>query len=221
MKLYILNTKDTDDNIVVDKYNQLLYYKGLDSNNKKFSKIHLLGRLLLYQALKKDFNLNIKEIDIKKNKYGKPYLSNHNLYFSISYSNDWVICCISKYQVGIDIEKIQDIDKEFLKYISNKYTLWIERHSQSQLNNYFFSDWCLKESFVKYLGIGLSYDIKKLKFRIQDDITLSINNRKIDNLYFKVLDIIYGYKIAICMKKNKKIEIIYCKKEVIYNMEES
>lgn len=218
MNLYILNVKDIDYNIVADKYNQSLLYKESDKNNKKFNKFHLLGRLLLYQALKKDFNLNIKEIEIKKNKYGKPYLSNHKLYFSISYSNDWVICCISKYQVGIDIEKIQDIDKELLKYISKKSTLWIDRHSQSQLNNYFFSDWCLKESFVKYLGMGLSYDIKKLNFEIQDSITLSIENKEINNLYFKVLDIIHGYKIAICMNQNKKIKISYCKKENIYNM---
>lgn len=218
MNLYMLHIQKIDYSLAIEKYNQYLSSKELGKKSKKLNQLHVLGRLILYHGLTSDFNLNYKDILIKKNIFGKPYLQDHKIYFNISYSNDWVICCISESEVGVDIEKIQDIDKKFIKYISNKSDSWIENHAQCQLKNYFFLDWCLRESFVKYMGTGLSYDIKQLDFVINDKITLYINNRKINNILFKSLDIINGYKLAIAMKKNEKINFIHLKKDFLDNI---
>lgn len=213
MKLYILDIKDIDYSLVNEKYTHFLIAKNLIIEKKRTNKLHTLGRLILYHGLKSDFNLNDEEILIKTNKFGKPYVKNQRIYFNISYSHDLVICCISKSQIGVDIEKVQNIDKKFIKYISNKSDLWIQNRSQFQLDNYFFKDWCLKESFVKYIGMGLSYDIRKLDFAINDKVTLFIDNKRIDNMFFKVLNNINGYKIALSMKKDEKVNFIHLKEE--------
>lgn len=218
MNLYIFNANGIDYVRTLEIYNNFSSNKNLNIKNvksKNMMKLHILGRYILLYGLIYDFGLAYSEISINKNKLGKPYITNHDIYFNISYSYDWVICCISDSPVGVDIEKICDIDKNIIEYISHKNNSWRKIRTSSQLNNYFFTDWCLKESFVKYLGLGLSYDVRKLNFVNNKQIKLYINNKQINDFFFKTLDIIDGYKIAITTQRKKSIKTIFLEEEFL------
>jgi 4'-phosphopantetheinyl transferase len=51
------------------------------------------------------------EIDIKKNEYGKPFLQHYSGFqFNVSHAGELLVCASDKLRVGIDVEKIKEID---------------------------------------------------------------------------------------------------------------
>lgn len=52
---------------------------------------------------------------LKYNEYGKTFLKNIKLYFSLSHSNKWVVCGLSNNEIGVDIEKIDKINIDIAK----------------------------------------------------------------------------------------------------------
>lgn len=79
------------------------------------------------------------------NNYGKPYIKESNLYFSISHSFHTVACVLSDHEIGIDIEKIRSYDSSLLSLLNiNKKT-----------NKNFFLYYTKKEAYLKKLGLPL------------------------------------------------------------------
>lgn len=121
----------------------------------------LLGRLLLLKyanMLISDFEWSM----VKYLEYGKPYLSSREFAFSISHSGHFVVCAIQKNgTIGIDIERINDIDFSDFKNIFHKTELI---HLNTCLNptHDFYRMWTRKEAFTKALGVGISYPLHKI-----------------------------------------------------------
>lgn len=127
---------------------------------------------LLNKVLKEN---NIQD-EIIYNAYGKPYLKNNALYFNISHSGIYTALVISNKEVGIDIEKITIREKVIDKICNSEEKKLIKTADD------FTKMWVIKESYVKYLGIGLSYGLQNVN-------TLSINNfilEKIDDYYLAI-----------------------------------
>lgn len=107
-----------------------------------------------------------EQLEIKRNKYGKPYFGNvENIHFNISHSNEWVACVISNCPCGIDIEKIGEVHLNIAKrcFTAKEYQMLVmaEKYEQKKL---FYELWTLKESYVKYMGKGLSMPMNKFSF---------------------------------------------------------
>lgn len=102
---------------------------------------------------------NIFDYSIFYNEYGKPYLDN-NLFFNMSHSNNITACIISDKEVGIDIEKIK-YNEKVAKRVLNKEEMKILNNSNNKAEM-FTIFWTIKESYVKLLGIGISYGLKKV-----------------------------------------------------------
>lgn len=169
----------------------------------------LIGDLLIRTLINKKFKIRNKNIIIEKNQYGKPFLKGnpkHN--FNISHSEDFVVCAISDTPIGIDIEKIKQIEyKEIAKgfFTENEYDYITRGDAQDQLKN-FFNIWTLKESFIKCCGTGLSMPLNLFSLEIDN-----INNIRLihklgesnSKYYFEVFDIDSEYKMAVCsLNKN-------------------
>ncbi len=99
--------------------------------------------------------LNIND-EIIYNEYGKPYLKSNKVYFNISHSFDYIVLVISSKEIGVDIEKI----RMRRNVIDKVYT----EDEKKLINNAddFTLMWVKKESYVKYLGKGLSYGLKNV-----------------------------------------------------------
>lgn len=184
----------------VDNLNLAKAYKLLPESRKskvdnfKFDKDKKLSAgayLLLDKLLKEE---NISKPMFKIGKYGKAYISNHeNIYFNLSHSGKIVLCAISDMEVGIDVEYIDPtIDLNIAKnYFFNKeYESIMKSYNPS---DEFFKFWVLKESYMKYTGLGFNLELDEFEIIIGDELKLKDDN---ENLKFGLFEI-EDYKMGI------------------------
>ena len=144
---------------------QKLYYKSDENRKAKADRLRkrpakrlsLAAGELMRNAIANEFNIDAKDLRFRTGKSGKPYVENVKVEFSISHSGDIAVCAISDKPVGIDIERIKDVNINAAKrlftpdeqsYVFEKWSLAKQR---------FFEVWTRKEAYVKMLGKGIPY----------------------------------------------------------------
>lgn len=116
--------------------------------------------------------------------YGKPYIKDEpNFYYNSSHSGDWVVGAYSDKNIGIDVEKIQSNGLCVMQGVcSDDEMAWI-CGEDIEKDRRFIQVWTIKESYVKYLGMGLHKDMKSFSVdlskgriieRINDGVTEEI-----------------------------------------------
>ena len=103
-----------------------------------------------------------------------------------------VACAISDREVGVDVEFIDPtIDLNIAKnyFFNSEYESIMK--SQNQPDE-FFRYWVLKESYMKYTGLGFNLDLDSFEIMIGDEISLRNDE---DNIKFSVFDV-GEYKLA-------------------------
>ena len=157
------------------------------------------GAYLLLEKLLSEEDI-IKPI-FKTEKYGKSYISNYeNIHFNLSHSGSMVACAISDTEVGVDVEyNDPTIDLDIAKnyFYNSEYDSIIKSDNPS---NEFFNYWVLKESYMKYTGLGFNLELDSFEIIIKDEISLKNDKNK---LKFNLFDI-DDYKLAICSKYDVK-----------------
>ena len=123
---------------------------------------------------------NKKHIDIKKTKYGKPYID--KIYYNVSHDKELCGIVVNNHSnVGIDIMSLDRIiDKSVIENVFTSHEI--------NNNKDFLKLWCLKESYLKAIGIGLNYDLKRLEFVIENKILLYIDKILQDEYNFDILN---------------------------------
>ncbi len=178
-------------------------YKLLPKNRKekvdhfrfeKDKKLSAGAYLLLNKLLKEE---NITQPIFKTHKYGKAYISNcENIYFNLSHSEKLIACAISDMEVGIDVEfNDPAIDLNIAKnyFYNSEYESIMNSENPS---DEFFKYWVLKESYMKYTGLGFNLDLDSFEIIINENIKLK--NDK-NNLKFSLFNV-GEYKMATCSK---------------------
>ncbi|MCL2663873.1 MAG: 4'-phosphopantetheinyl transferase superfamily protein [Oscillospiraceae bacterium] len=141
------------------------------------SQSSLLGDILARIELCGLTGLRNNQLSFSENEYGKPLLTNaKDVHYNISHSGMFVVCAFNSAPVGIDIETIKPIDMAIAKrffsqdevdYIlypsdENKLETKVLNHSvggsAEPSNKYerFYQIWTMKESYIKWEGMGLS-----------------------------------------------------------------
>ena len=130
----------------------------------------------------------------KTGKYGKAYICNYeNVHFNLSHSGKIVLCAISDMEVGADVEYIDpEIDLDIAKnyFFNREYKSIMKSDNPSEE---FFNYWVLKESYMKYTGLGMNLKLDSFEIIIGNEIKLKNDNK---NLKFNLFDI-ENYKIGI------------------------
>jgi len=146
--------------------------------------------------------LGIKNESVKFNRttYGKPYLEGYDdFHFNLSHSGSWVVCAVSSKPVGIDIEKIREVDLDIAKrFFSKEEASDLFAKEDNEKTEYFFELWTLKESYIKADGRGLSLPLNSFFFRIENDNVIFVSESEKKKFFFKRYDIDKGYKLAVC-----------------------
>ena len=175
-------------------------------NSFRFSKDKKLSAgayLLLKKLLNEE---NITEPTFETGKYGKAYISNYeNVHFNLSHSGKFVSCAISDKEVGVDVEyNDPTIDLKIAEnyFFNTEYENIIKSKTPS---DEFFNYWVLKESYMKYTGLGFNLELNEFEILLRDEIKLK--NDKHD-LKFSLFDI-ENYKLAICSRYNVDKPIRY------------
>lgn len=124
----------------------------------------LAARMLLYETIELKTGLNRSEINILKNRYGKPYLGNSDhFHFNLSHSGEWVVCATHDRPLGVDIERQHTVDYMAIArrfFAAEEYGRLMKAERAADLRSLFFEIWTLKESFIKALGFGLSMPLQ-------------------------------------------------------------
>lgn len=161
----------------------------------------LCGELLIRCVANRLLGMKFKDIEFVYNDFGKPYIKGYErFYFNISHSFDWIVCIVNSYEVGIDIEKIRNIDLKIARrFFAETEIIDLECMTGKEQIEYFYDLWTLKESYIKYLGKGLfvplnSFSIKK----IYKDNILLLKAFDDNKPQFKQYEIDIKYKCSIC-----------------------
>ena len=159
IRLYLLNIRE----ILEEPLGDLIYFFSEESREriKKYRFVsdqnrtawaEILLRFLLPDACRR--------LAIKRTASGKPYLSDSEYQFNLSHSGEWIACTLGRTASGVDIQQEEDV----LLSVAEKYFLPEEYQEICALDkagqrNLFYKFWCIKESYLKYLGTGLTRDL--------------------------------------------------------------
>ncbi|CAJ0748757.1 4334_t:CDS:2, partial [Entrophospora sp. SA101] len=155
-------------------------------------KSSLIGRLLMILLFNRIYGIGYREVEFDRTEYNKPILINPKLNilcdFNISHHGDWVVLVAGENcRIGIDLMKIEQPNagynvKKFIttfkdQFTENEFNLLINNQQQHynkeeveirQLQR-FYRFWCLKESYVKAVGIGLYLALNSFEFRLDEN----------------------------------------------------
>ncbi|MET4559493.1 4'-phosphopantetheinyl transferase family protein [Lysinibacillus parviboronicapiens] len=183
--------------ISVEKRNKIKSYRKKEDYLRS-----LTAELLIRVILVKKGLFQNEDIQFEYNNYGKPLLKNSSIKFNISHSGDWVVCAVSNFLVGIDIEEIRSYNVSAIKdsLTANEFNTLIDL-SKNDRSTFFFNLWTLKESYIKAVGKGLSIPLKSISFEMNDNEIIFTNRYNNDTFNFKQYEIDNRYKLSVCNEK--------------------
>lgn len=192
--LHLLSTKEieTNEELILDAIDKERITKA---NRYIKRNDYLLSIGGSYLINKYTGPLSIKYLDS-----GKPYKD--NIEFSLSHSNEYAILATSDSPIGIDIERIKDINPSLIDYSFSPSDV-----KEIKTKEQFFSRWVLKESLGKCIGTGLKGKIKEIPS------TKGLFNYMGESFSSKSIKY-EDYMIGVCVK-NKEINIIRIEVESI------
>lgn len=159
-----------------------------------------VGDLFVKYALIKEYGMNLSDIEIKTDKYGKPLLCNQeHIHFNLSHTKNKIVVAVDSEPIGIDVEFKQAVNQ---MNISRYYFTKKEMEKLAILDgraalDYFFRLWVLKESFLKANGKGLYMSMKSIDF---STFELKCNNIMLDENWIRFYDSDSQYAMGVCSK---------------------
>ncbi len=158
-----------------------------------------LGAGVLFEECLKSFGIGDGSLVYGKHK--KPYLASHNnLFFSLSHSGVYSACAFYDKEIGIDIQKVKDVTDAVIKKVAtNKEYALLSNLDEKVIAEEFTRLWTVKESYLKFLGTGLSVSPQKIEVTFSDGITLFCDGTLADVVFEEHSK--DGYKITVCYAK--------------------
>ncbi len=122
----------------------------------------------LNKLLVRYLGINESLLQLKKSKYGKPYISGEyfeKLFFNISHTQGFsVIAFYAGSEIGVDVEVNQHLPEEASigdMIFHEKEKIIYSNLSAEKRSEYFYKVWVYKEAYLKAIGSGLSEDPRK------------------------------------------------------------
>lgn len=98
-----------------------------------------------------------KEVEIKRQPSGKPYIEGGEVCISLSHKDKYLCFALSSGEVGVDIEKM--VDRPSIYLIAERYFGEVIQEGDYKA---FYAAWTKKEALSKLLGIGLNKELLAL-----------------------------------------------------------
>ena len=176
------------------------YAEVLGYGNKEVALRRLLGEALVRFALKKYWNLTSEDYRIDRGEKGKPFIVGvENVFFIISHSGDYVVCAVSDREIGIDIEKRAKARMEVAgRFFHGEEVAQLKMLEEDKQDQLFFNYWSVKESFLKYIGTGLTRPLNSFIVSFSGrDVSLFEGGNKLP-LYVHACPVDDGYACHVC-----------------------
>lgn len=111
----------------------------------------------------------------------KPRFDTDEVHFNLSHSHGVIVVGISYSPIGVDIEKVREIDFAKFKFI------------EAEDEQEFFEKWTERESYVKFTGEGIA----------------SIRENLPTDKHFEHFDVFDDYHVCICTDEEQSVRA-YC-----------
>lgn len=166
---------------------------------KKADKLRsVMSEILIRRAY---YEYTSKELtkEIKFNEYGKPYIDDSEFFFNISHSGDYVLIAYGDSEVGVDIQKCVDIPKlmQSLIFLPDELT-YINSLPSNSRKEPLVQLWTMKESYLKYLGTGLTKEMNTFIINMKDGSVMDIGGELLPRIHIKSFPVFEDYYVSIC-----------------------
>lgn len=152
---------------------------------KRDAKASLVGQLMLRKVIREALQLPNELVQLERSDRGKPYYPAPLPFrFNVSHQGSYTVLAASSAQlVGVDlmrVDKERFLDRPGTKLADFFHTMrrqftpreWGNIRlgtEEDQLAN-FYRHWCLKESYVKAVGVGITMDLLSLDFEVSEPL---------------------------------------------------
>lgn len=158
--------------------------------------------LLLKGALD---SVGTSEDELSYTPHGKPYLPSGTLFFNLSHSESTVALALSESEVGCDAEHITQFDPDLKRRVFTSGELRYAALQGEEDDRVFTRLWCMKESVMKYFGVGLSIDPLCLHIDPYSSKPVSFGSYKVSDLNVHTYEL-GGCMAAVCTKEKRFTE---------------
>lgn len=139
--------------------------KILTAKSAEYKKTSLFAGLLIRAALSEEGAAVSPSLPlfVRYGTFGKPYIDGQKR-FSISHSGNIVAVAVADFEIGLDVEKVREIDHDGLsrRALSLGEIRDIIFLSSDKKSEKFLSFWTAKEAYFKYLGTGVNGDLREV-----------------------------------------------------------
>lgn len=150
---------------------------------------------------------HLVEIDVIYNEYGKPFLNNIKKFsYNLSHSGKWVAIAYASSEVGIDIEKIQIVKEDIVdNFFTEEEKKFVRMVTEEERTKRFTQIWTLKESYIKYLGTGLSRRLNSFSVDALHGLVTNQYGEIQKGLRIKSYLFMNDYYLSVCSMENEII----------------
>lgn len=174
---------------------------------KRDAKASLVGRLMLHKLIRETLKIPNEEIHFERTEKGKPFLPKLALpfHFNVSHQGAYTVVAASSSTelLGVDVmridverfeeeAKLQDFFYTMRRQFTNREWTNIRNGDRKEQLKNFYRHWCLKESYVKAVGVGIGMNLLSLGFNVSQPLTgivtstlLEINGKLEDSWKFE------------------------------------
>lgn len=196
MKFYELDIK----NLNTDTYNE--FFNLLTENRKEYilsfkdekrRMLSVAAEMLVKKAVSELYAIPVSDVILEKNAMGMPEIQNKDIKISISHSEDMAVCALDNLPIGIDIEKIREINLKSAERFCNHAELDYIYRAENQKTSVFrfFEIWTAKEAEYKRNGGAIkefksvdTFSLKR-KYFIKDEYLICISYTQNGEIYGK------------------------------------
>lgn len=199
MKVYVYDVSELSSEDIDKYYSHLPEWRRekIDRSSMINDKLRSLGASLVLDYALKEEGINLSECDVELGENGKPYIKgDKSLCFNISHSGTKVAVGLDSFEIGVDIQQIRPVN---LRLVDRFFTGREDEYINFELPK-FHEIWCLKESYLKCIGSGLTKNLR--------DIEVIPGEKMCIGEYEMNLYDLDGYKLGVCTEKNTDIRII-------------
>lgn len=163
----------------------------------------LVGDWLVRSVLAKKLDCKPQSIEFRYNEYGKPYLAeDHEIYFNLSHSGNYVGAVFSDKETGFDIEEIKPLKSPFQVagvFMSQRELSFFSGQPEENRQLWFYRFWSAKESFIKATGKGISEGLKSVTIDFTGTrILVYKNDEPLPAYYFHEIAVDPRYMAFVC-----------------------
>ncbi|WP_290763187.1 4'-phosphopantetheinyl transferase superfamily protein [Fibrobacter sp. UBA4297] len=208
-RIYIADISALKETSVFERFlGQVPEYRQKKAMSFKFpkGKMQSLGVGLLLKQACRDAGFDGADNHIAYGENGKPYLLDFpDVHFNLSHSGERVMCVISPFEVGCDVEIIKgDRGKLAERFFKPEESAWIKHFETLEAQSEaFYRLWTLKECYMKVTGRGLSLmpDMFALHMDERENVLLFHGGDRLE-YSFREIDLHDGYRYAYCIKND-------------------